>query len=390
MKRALTFIVGLLMTINIVAQTNPSSEEDFKNYILSQLEDYDPIMGIYLQKKYNTKSVGGSTQTQEYPSESYKFVVYRKGACFVYGKLPSINFSTSSCNLIPTSTPGFYLMDPFRVQINSQGNIEWSYEVSLDDASKYYKVPKTDLIKMSYKEIIKHEWIKLFPTRWDIEQAIKVAEVEKETIPSTGTGFAISSSGLIVTNYHVIAGAKNIAIKGINSDLNISYNASVIVSDIKSDLAILKVDDPKFTGFNALPYMIRVGSVDVGENIFVLGYPLTATMGEEIKLTNGIISSKTGYEGDISTYQISAPVQPGNSGAPLFDSQGNIVGIVSAKHTQAENAGYAIKVNYLQNLFDIMSTPPKLPLANTISTKSLPEKVKVLSNFVFIISINDL
>jgi S1-C subfamily serine protease len=112
-------------------------------------------------------------------------------------------------------------------------------------------------------------------------------------------------------------------------------------------------------------------------------------MGEEVKLTNGIISSKTGFEGDISMYQISAPVQPGNSGAPLFDSQGNIIGIVSAKHTQAENVGYAIKANYLQNLFDIMSSPPKLPIANTISTKSLPEKVKILSNFVFIVSVNE-
>ena len=112
-------------------------------------------------------------------------------------------------------------------------------------------------------------------------------------------------------------------------------------------------------------------------------------MGEEVKLTNGIISSKTGYEGDISMYQISAPVQPGNSGGPLFDSQGNVIGIVSAKLTQAENVGYAIKASYLQNLFDIMSTAPKLQTVNTISTKSLSEKVKVLSNFVYIILIND-
>jgi S1-C subfamily serine protease len=127
----------------------------------------------------------------------------------------------------------------------------------------------------------------------------------------------------------------------------------------------------------------------VGESVFVLGYPLTATMGTEIKLTNGIISAKTGFQGDITAYQISVPIQPGNSGAPLFDDQGNLIGIVNAKHLLAENAGYAIKVNYLKNLIELIDNPPVLPSLNNISSKSLPEKVKVLSNFVFIISINE-
>ena len=112
-------------------------------------------------------------------------------------------------------------------------------------------------------------------------------------------------------------------------------------------------------------------------------------MGEEVKLTNGIISSRTGYEGDISMYQISAPIQPGNSGGPLFDSQGDVIGIVTAKHTQAENAGYAIKINYLLNLIDLISPGPSFSVSNTISQKTLPEKVKALSNFVLLISINE-
>lgn len=66
-------------------------------------------------------------------------------------------------------------------------------------------------------------------------------------------------------------------------------------------------------------------------------------MGDEIKLTTGVISSKTGFQGDVSLYQISAPIQPGNSGGPLFDNKGNLIGIVNAKHKGAENVGYAIK-----------------------------------------------
>jgi len=77
--------------------------------------------------------------------------------------------------------------------------------------------------------------------------------------------------------------------------------------------------------------------------VFILGYPLRATMGDEIKVTNGIISSRSGFKGDITTYQISAAAQPGNSGGHLFNKDGNLVEIVSAKPLEAENATYAVK-----------------------------------------------
>ena len=84
----------------------------------------------------------------------------------------------------------------------------------------------------------------------------------------------------------------------------------------------------------------------------MLGYPLTSTMGNEIKATSGIISSQSGYKGDEILYQISAPIQPGNSGGPVFDLNGNVVGIVCAHHTQAENVGYAIKTKHLMELLN--------------------------------------
>jgi len=204
---------------------------------------------------------------------------------------------------------------------------------------------------------------------------------------SSGTGFAISSNGLIVTNNHVIEGATKIEILGINQNFNYGYSVEVLLKDENSDLAILKINDPKFSSFGPIPFSIRPNLADVGENVFVLGYPLTLTMGTEVKLTNGIISARTGFQGDISSYQISAPVQPGNSGAPLFDNQGNLIGIVNAKNIQAENAGYAVKVNYLKNLIELMNTPISLPANNVLTNKSLPDKVKVLRNFVFIVSV---
>ena len=110
-------------------------------------------------------------------------------------------------------------------------------------------------------------------------------------------------------------------------------------------------------------------------------------LGEEIKVTDGIISSKTGYKGDIVTYQISAPIQHGNSGGPLFDKQGNIVGITNAGVEDAQNVGYAIKTSYLKNLIDVAPTSITLPTNNSISGLSFTEKIKRLTPYVVLIKI---
>lgn len=166
------------------------------------------------------------------------------------------------------------------------------------------------------------------------------------------------------------------------------YNAKILVSDKNNDLALIQIDDNNFTSLGSVPYIIKTSLDGVGENIFVLGYPLRATMGDEIKLTNGIISSKTGFQGDITSYQISAPVQPGNSGGPLFDSQGNLIGIVNAKHIGAENASYAVKSSYLSSLIELLSNPPKLHTLNSLNGKSLTNQVEIIKKFVYIIEVN--
>lgn len=120
----------------------------------------------------------------------------------------------------------------------------------------------------------------------------------------------------------------------------------------------------------------------------MLGYPLLATMGDEIKLTNGIISSRTGFQGDVTTYQISASAQPGNSGGPLLDEDGNVIGIVSSKHMGAENATYAIKSNYLNNLIEILDVSLKLPTSNLLKGEKLSEQVNRVKDFVYIIEVN--
>ena len=200
----------------------------------------------------------------------------------------------------------------------------------------------------------------------------------------SGSGFAIGSK-YVVTNYHVVENAKSINIQGIQGSFSTLYNATITAIDKSNDLAILKIDDPSFNGFGAIPYGIKTTVSDVGEDVFVLGYPLTSTMGDEIKLTTGVVSSRTGYQGDVSLYQISAPVQPGNSGGPLFDDNGNVIGIISAKHTGAESVGYAIKASYLNNILESIDDV-QIPKNNTVSSLQLSEKVKRIKNYVFLIS----
>ena len=192
---------------------------------------------------------------------------------------------------------------------------------------------------------------------------------------------------LVATNYHVVENARNLVVTGLNGDKSTNYTAEVILTDKFNDLAVMKVTDYRFNGFN-IKYGIKNSVADIGTSVFVLGYPLTSTMGEDIKLTTGVISSKTGFQGDVSQYQISAAVQPGNSGGPLFDENGNLIGIVSAKHTGAENVGYAIKLSYLQNLLDSSNEPISMNSTNTISSLSLPEKVKAISPCVLLVKAN--
>lgn len=227
----------------------------------------------------------------------------------------------------------------------------------------------------------KSNYLKMYPTNTN--------SFASGSQKSSGTGFAISSNGYIVTNYHVIEDAKSIEVKGVNGNFSKKLSAKVIVSDERNDLAIIKINDPYFTSLGTIPYTFRQGIADVGENVFVLGYPMISSMGEEIKLTNGIVSSKTGFKGDVSQYQISAPVQPGNSGGPLFDKSGNLIGIVSAKHSLAENAGYAIKVSYLKSLIDLLPQTINQPTSNTLKGKVLTEQVKIASNYIYMIVVND-
>ena len=202
----------------------------------------------------------------------------------------------------------------------------------------------------------------------------------------SGSGIAIGTK-LIATNHHVVDGATNLAIYFPDTDKE--YRAEVVTVDETHDLAVVKVVDPNFNGFNNIKYGFKSEVEDVGMGVFVLGYPLVQTMGTEIKLTTGVVSSRSGFQGDQSQYQISAPVQPGNSGGPLFNDNGELIGIVSAKHTEAENVSYGVKLSHLKTLASNVEGV-NLNRSSQISNLTLSEKCKsVIPCTVMVLANND-
>lgn len=342
------------------------------SYIFNNKLEFRPscVVSTLTEEKIKKEYVAGKTAAI-YQGDNYRLGLYEtdRGDLFlVYlggrEKNADWNIGDVKATLEKTATPGIYLATWLG---------KWKQVMNLtiiisDGFLKTYDEEK-------YEDI----YIQTFPTANDRNSN----PVNTETKWS-GTGFALKD-GYIVTNYHVVDKAKSITIQGIKGNFHISYNAKVVGVDKTNDLALLKISDTSFSGFCNIPYSVSSNTSDVGEEIFVLGYPLTSTMGDEIKLTTGVISSKSGFQGDVALYQISAPIQPGNSGGPLFDTKGNVIGIVSAKHTGAENVGYAIKTMYLRNLVESCASASIIPTTNTISSLPLTGKVKTEKNFVFYI-----
>jgi len=197
----------------------------------------------------------------------------------------------------------------------------------------------------------------------------KVSEESASAPPASGvasgTGFLLSRSGLLATNWHVVAERKNItvAFPGWSEPLS----AEVVVRDVVNDLAVLRVADAAKVASTCpdLPFQLASSKgVTLGERVSTIGYPLTPMLGSAPKFSEGVVSSKSGWQDDPRSLQISAQVQPGSSGSPLFDSEGNIIGVVVAtldagKVYQVadaipQNVNFAIKADYLLSLIAML------------------------------------
>ena len=205
-----------------------------------------------------------------------------------------------------------------------------------------------------------------------------------------GSGVIISKSGHIITNHHVIEDAEDIEVEFMLDNELQKFNAEVVQVDKTNDLAVLKIFDMNFDGVSEPPYNFKFRGSDVGTKVYAFGYPMAlSVMGKEIKVTDGMISSKTGFDGNITTYQITAPIQGGNSGGPLFDEQANLIGINSSgiRKDIADNVAYSIKTSYVSNLLDVLPKSIELPSSTRLKSLPLTEQIKEISKYVVLVKV---
>lgn len=185
--------------------------------------------------------------------------------------------------------------------------------------------------------------------------AIESIDSGKQPIPSSsGSGTLISSDGHILTAAHVVAGAKRIQLV---TSLGES-EGKILVLDTANDVALIQAAG---SGFHHIKIGNAARSVRLGQPVSTIGFPNVLIQGRSPKVTRGEISSINGFGDDPRMLQISVPIQPGNSGGPLLDESGSLVGIILSKLDASltgnkivvpQNVNYALKGSYILPLIE--------------------------------------
>lgn len=218
----------------------------------------------------------------------------------------------------------------------------------------------------------------------DAIKNINNANPNEQVIQYGATGFLLNRNGYVVTNFHVVNGADSVHLQ---NNRGLSYKADILYKDADKDIAILHISDSTFRPSRSIPYSFSTLEVELGEDVFTIGYPR-----DEAVYGEGYLSSATGYSGDTLAYQISIPVNPGNSGGPVFDRHGNVVGIISGKQKGIDGAGFAIKTKALKDALndipvDSLKGGVDLNGKNSISGLSRPEQIKRVQEYVYMVKV---
>ena len=205
---------------------------------------------------------------------------------------------------------------------------------------------------------------------------IKNLEDDKVYSAASGSGFAVTSDGYVITNYHVIEGCTDVKIH----DKGKSILATLVTFDPNNDIALLKGDfKPKSF------YPLSRETPKLLTEIYVAGHPFGQAISTSVKVTKGIISSLSGIANNFSNLLIDAALQPGNSGGPIMNDKGNVIGVAVAKldfatildefDTIPENVNFGVKANVVINILESENIKLPTPNINTILTSELGELI---------------
>ncbi|MBB4215242.1 uncharacterized protein YgiM (DUF1202 family) [Rhizobium sp. BK212] len=194
---------------------------------------------------------------------------------------------------------------------------------------------------------------------------------------SSGTGFAVTADGWILTNAHVVQDCGHIEVKGRG-------DAADPRIDETNDLAVVKIT----AGEPLKPLAFRKSATRLGEDIVALGYPLATLLADSVKITTGNVNALAGIRNDTRYIQISTPIQPGNSGGPVVDRNGFLLGITSATLSKktaddigitAQNVNFAIRASvaelFLQSQSLLAQAADTTENATALSTADIADRV---------------
>jgi S1-C subfamily serine protease len=217
-------------------------------------------------------------------------------------------------------------------------------------------------LKLSSKDKDHIGWYSVYTLR-----RITTKELYKNI--SQGTGFFISSNGHILTNYHVVANSELVKISIAEKE----YECETVSANEVDDIAIIRAKD---SFLKCYPIPFTINNLDVGDDVIALGFPLASTIGNELKLSSGVVNSNKGFKDDPRYFQLSASIEPGNSGGPVLNRMGYIVGLITAKYTSATNIGYALNLyNILKNIPNYIKIKKEHP-SQILSNSSIYSKYK--------------
>lgn len=242
------------------------------------------------------------------------------------------------------------------MQSNTQTNINQSKFTQLNREIEHIKSSQNNIIKTIQSDIA----------------ATKVPE-----ITLGGTGFALSNDGYIATNYHVVKDANNISVQ---TNDKAEHKAYIVGVDPSNDLAILKIEDAQFKfGKSSIPYQLSNHASLIGLKVFTVGYPQ-----DDMVYNEGYISCEKGFQGDTLSYQLEIVSNPGQSGSPILDQSGNIIGLITGKKTNTSATTYAIQSKALLALVKDLPDHIKinLPDGKSLKRQERTEQVNSIKNYI--------
>lgn len=203
---------------------------------------------------------------------------------------------------------------------------------------------------------------------------------ESEPVGS-GTSFLIDGDGYLATNYHVVNGSTTLIVVNNGHE----YVAKTVFTDPANDIAILQISDADWKAKTTLPYGIRKNNADLGEELFTLGYPRNS-----IVYNRGYLSAGSGYNDDSLSIQLSISANPGNSGGPVLDKNGNIIGILSTRDRQSDDVVFATKASNINRAIEELKKDSafkdlQIPGKSSIRNMDRVEQIKRLQDCVFMV-----